>query len=603
LQLLDRGERATVSAPNESKRKMPHPDADPKEAPILAAAAMPSSPQSSRRRSATLKPVRYRDDDDAEKEKEEKKLVKVGQKIVPTSSSNIGERKHPPTPSQADGNNNNCGGGSSDEDKPTKKRPRSSNPWEKLNQVPNVATTTPAPCPSTKARRSPQDPDPKHLRKKKSISSSSSPISPKKKQIEMQYLHKGRKVKVRLFDSFPKASDKTGISVPLMKIVCEEGGGFINAAWFEYSQSSRHNNATTKTNLTSLATMKGTNIAKTKKKNILPKTNDFFTGGGRPFDVTSLRPLDPDTCSGVGGLSITSLAGSAVAAGRITCQKRVIELVCKTTGKPLVCFPEIQHAAVALGITPEQAARACNSYGAAEQYDFLKYFLRFKVDSKVYLYGSNQGDFQIANPGPRRHRRRETHNERMARWSTLMPDAALTVAGSKSVPGHSAAIAPDVDPPTVSVPRQIEMEKIITYHEVIPNAQLLEETLNLFENTTVLAPTITAMYDAGDSTRSLVAAAPTAILSPVVLIEHPPNATVDSSLCIFCQEQNAGIIFEPCGHCVICEGCASWACRHFCPRCRTLISTRRRSTSLFRGVKLDLALKPKTFSAYSFMDF
>jgi hypothetical protein len=208
----------------------------------------------------------------------------------------------------------------------------------------------------------------------------------------------------------------------------------------------------------------------------------------------------------------------------------------------------------------------------------------------------------MANPGPRRHRRRETHNERLARWSTLLPEAALTVAGSKSVPGSTAATVPGMDPPTVSVPRQVEMEEIITYHEVIPDAQILEETLNLFEETTVLAPTTTTMYDAGDSTRSLVPAAPTTILSPVVLIEHSPNETVER-LCIFCQEQNAGIIFEPCGHCVICEVCASWACRHFCPRCRTLISKRRRSTSLFRGVKLDLALKPKTFSAYSFMDF
>jgi hypothetical protein len=269
---------------------MQYPIPDPKEAPILAAAAMPFSPQSSRRRSATLKPVRYRDDDDDEREKEEKKLIKDDQKKGPRSSSNSGARKRPPTLSQASCNNNSGedGGGSSDEEKPTKKRPRSSNPWEKLNQVPNVATTTPVPSPSKKKSRSPQEAKQLH---KKSIPSSSSSISPQKKQIEMQYLHKGRKVKVRLFDSFPKASDKTGISVPLIKIVCEEGGGFINSAWFEYSQPNHNTKTTAKTSVTTLGTTTGTSIVKTKKKNILPKSNDFFRGGGTPFDVTSLRLL------------------------------------------------------------------------------------------------------------------------------------------------------------------------------------------------------------------------------------------------------------------------------------------------------------------------
>jgi hypothetical protein len=73
-------------------------------------------------------------------------------------------------------------------------------------------------------------------------------------------------------------------------------------------------------------------------------------------------------------------------------------------------------------------------------------------------------------------------------------------------------------------------------------------------------------------------------------------------LCIFCQETPSEVIFEPCGHSLVCQRCSTWLCKKFCPRCRMDISKRKKSAPVFRGIALDLAVTPLTFSPYSFMD-
>jgi hypothetical protein len=269
------------------------------------------------------------------------------------------------------------------------------------------------------------------------------------------------------------------------------------------------------------------------------------------FDVSKLKPLNGEFMIG-------------------RWWNRVIELICKKTEKVLLSFPSTEYAAAALGKRVHQVRRACNSYATGQQYDFDSYMLRFRKESSAYVFGSSAQDFEKII---------ETHEQRMERWRNLLAR------------GHRGDTDTDTDTDTCLKQKQdgvlvqaalskSKKEKVINEEAeskpkeeklMSPRKKILHETLECFG--TSFKPSPQGPFN-GESTR----------------------------LCIFCQESSSAIIFEPCGHCLVCETCAAWSCRKFCPCCRCAISKRKRSTSIFRGMKLDLALKPLTFSPYSFMD-
>ena len=78
--------------------------------------------------------------------------------------------------------------------------------------------------------------------------------------------------------------------------------------------------------------------------------------------------------------------------------------------------------------------------------------------------------------------------------------------------------------------------------------------------------------------------------------QHPQQQPEDEvqTMCIFCQEKPARIVFEPCQHCVMCLDCSEQGAKKFCPLCRTPIVTRVEPTY----VRL---VRPRIYSAYSFM--
>ena len=74
------------------------------------------------------------------------------------------------------------------------------------------------------------------------------------------------------------------------------------------------------------------------------------------------------------------------------------------------------------------------------------------------------------------------------------------------------------------------------------------------------------------------------------------------SLCIWCQDNNAHVVFEPCKHCIMCTSCVTkhdfynekQKGKKFCPTCRTPII----GTSSPLIAKL---ARPRVYSVYSFI--
>ena len=344
-----------------------------------------------------------------------------------------------------------------------------------------------------------------------------------KTRIEMHFLHKGKKIKMKLFANDKSAIQETGISYELVAAVCDEGGGFLGGNWFQFERNNKS---------------AATRDRKMNATSAQLRTKEFFQGGVT-FDMSQLRPLE--------GKDMSSRQW----------WKRVIELVCKRTGHTPVCFPSVRAAAAALGTSADQVVRACNTYATAEQYSFINFYLRYKMDSTARLYGSSKSDF----------RDQESFGE--AADKNLKTTAPKVLTSSKLLKHRRH--------------HQFETTKEVFYQELDPNSPIVVEAVQVFndraQNGSASPRSNDLLQDAATEDGGL------------------------ERLCVFCQDNPSEIIFEPCGHSVICENCASWACRLFCPRCRTRISKRRRTTSLFRGVKLDLGVKPRTFSAYSFMDF
>ena len=231
--------------------------------------------------------------------------------------------------------------------------------------------------------------------------------------------------------------------------------------------------------------------------------------------------------------------------------KKVIELLCKKTKEALVCFTSVDSAATALGITVTQVNRACDTYVSPEQYDFSSYILRYKIESTAYEYGSHQSDYEQIQ---------ETHEERLARWKHLQDHPNQVDRGK-------VALANNTGDDDKGVKDMDESKKAKDSQQDI----ILRETLALFG---------TRLFD-----------------------PNPTPLSEGRKMCVFCQTSRAEIMFEPCGHCVVCEKCAACTCQVFCPKCRTNIKKRKRSVSLFRGVRLDLSIKPRAFAPFQFMDF
>ena len=55
--------------------------------------------------------------------------------------------------------------------------------------------------------------------------------------------------------------------------------------------------------------------------------------------------------------------------------------------------------------------------------------------------------------------------------------------------------------------------------------------------------------------------------------EAATSAAEDRLLCVVCQDAERGVLLVPCGHCVLCAGCAP-ACAQ-CPICRAGVGERK----------------------------
>jgi hypothetical protein len=475
------------------------------------------------------------------------------------------------------------------------------------------------------------------------------------RKIQVQSLHKKKlnyKVKVKLLDNTVAAARNMGISDQIVEAVCREGGGFLKGSWICF-----HN-----------------------PKTLDIKPNEFFQAIPR-FDVSSLSPLP------------TEEVGKQW-------WKRVIELVCKQSNQPLVCFPSIRHACAALVLEPLQVQRACHTYGTHEQYDFHSYMLRYKIKSTAYVYGSHKPDFRQVQ---------ESHGERIARWNKVMAEKSKSKsAGGTKAPTPIAMRAPTLTPApeaskvdnleseetdtdtdeswsqsaakrkgqtkkkrgaweesgasknderrdksdlvalsnTIAKRKESQMKMQKTREEPQESPQECGDWRGIEKEAAepeamIQRPAEPAMIQRpAESEMILRAAEPETIpraVEPEMIVREPPMRLIPicpiqrpgsprrdniltetlelfsdaftqrperhpSRKCIFCQDTPAEIIFEPCGHSVVCKKCATWACSKYCPKCHGDIATRKLGTSIFRSVKLDLTRRPQIFSPYQFMD-
>ena len=500
------------------------------------------------------------------------------------------------------------------------------------------------------------------------------------REIQVQTLHKKKlkfKVKVKLLDNTIAAAHNMGISDQIIEAVCREGGGFLKGSWICFHDP--------------------------KALHIKPR--EFFQAIPS-FDVSSLIPLP------------TEEVGKQW-------WKRVIELVCKQSQQPLVCFPSIRHACAALVLDPLQVQRACHTYGTHEQYDFRAYMLRYKIKSTAYVYGSHEDDFRQVQESP---------VERIARWNILMAEKSKSAGGTEAptpIAMREPASAPSPMPIPIPIPTpegpkvvNLESEETDTDESWSQSAATKKEKKRASSpaqpeqtkkeedvwkesgatkkgdrdklNTVALSKAIakrkesqmnvrktpeepeespqecgewTGMEDEKAAKPKMLSRAAEPAMVPraaepeviprtaeLVTIPRPakpemiprtaePEMFVREPLrrlipigpiqrlgsprrddiltatlglfsdaftqrperhpnrkCIFCQDSPAEIIFEPCGHSVVCKKCATWACWKYCPKCHAGIVTRKLGKSIFRNVKLDLTRRPQTFSPYQFMD-
>jgi hypothetical protein len=540
-------------------------------------------------------------------------------------------------------------------------------------------------------------------------------------KVQIQTLQKKKNrytVKVNFFDNTTAASTNMGISAEIIEAVCQEGGGFLKGSWIGFYNP----------------------------KVLDIKTIEFFLAIPA-FDVTRLCVLPAEEV------------------GK-QWWKRVIELVCKRSQEPMVCFPSIRHACAALVLEPPQVQRACHTYGTQEQYDFRGYMLRYKIKSTAYVYGSHEPDFRQVQ---------ESTAERIARWKVLMTENSKSAGGTKTPAptvkttpaptsknaggtktptptvkttpaptsknaGGTKALTPiaakttpapipvpvpikaperpkavyresedtDTDeswsrsvskkkkkkekkkkpasspaPTRAQPPKQKKKEKDAwkesgatknyerdaTYSVAVSNAvakwkesqimnqqkkpkepieslQECEEWMGSEDAEYVEPEMIPRAAEpqripraaepymipkAAEQQKIPRAAEPLMILReiprrhvPILPIQRPGSPRRDNILtetlglfsnafterperhpnrkCIFCQDTPAEIVFEPCGHSVVCKKCATWACSKYCPKCNADIATRKLGITIFRDVKVDLTCRPQTFSPYQFMD-
>ena len=84
------------------------------------------------------------------------------------------------------------------------------------------------------------------------------------------------------------------------------------------------------------------------------------------------------------------------------------------------------------------------------------------------------------------------------------------------------------------------------------------------------------------------------------MLAQPAMTEKIQSECILCQRLSRKIIFEPCGHILLCVRCSKWACPEFCPHCRMQILKLRQVGKRDEEEEEDCK-QIEVLSAYSFM--
>ena len=227
-------------------------------------------------------------------------------------------------------------------------------------------------------------------------------------------------------------------------------------------------------------------------------------------------------------------------------KKKWVELYCKGLKSVVCCFRGHHDAAIALNLDRKTIRKMCEKQG-----DDLPIFPTFfllhasnKVQAPVYHYGIHEQDHSSE---PEAYEARLRRFKRVHQQDRKKEDELLSFHGPKTVM------------PTNEVP-------LSCLNDRGNNKQKMNDGNRNDDN----------------------------LMVTVVEDEQDLLSRDYQGVCIFCQDKKANIVFEPCRHSVLCEGCFTKGnCRKFCPVCRTTLQ----STSKPEKIKL---VRPRVFSAYAF---
>jgi len=248
-----------------------------------------------------------------------------------------------------------------------------------------------------------------------------------------------------------------------------------------------------------------------------------------------------------GHFAITSLQPLRSKAG---VKKKWVELYCKGSKQVLCCFRGHNDAAIALNLDRRVIRKMCEKQGGdfPIHNSFSLMYASNKAQASAYHYGNHVEDLTL---------NKETHDDRLKRFKRVH---------EQDTNRNKKMQQADPVPPTNEIP--------------LSSMQPIE---NAAKNQKVGITSI-----GGEQSSNL--------LVTVVENESALLNQGHQGICIFCQDEKACIVFNPCRHSVLCEDCfLKGKCRKFCPTCRNTIS----STVKPQKVKL---VRPRVFSAYALGD-
>jgi len=259
-------------------------------------------------------------------------------------------------------------------------------------------------------------------------------------------------------------------------------------------------------------------------------------------------PKETDMCP-EGWFPLTKLAPLRSKAGT---KKKWVELYCKGLKEVICCFRGHNDAAIALQLDRKIVKKMCEKSD-----DSIPIFATFallhapnKSPPPAYHYGIHDEDYVLGT---------EDYYSRIQRFGrTWKKDREFWEKGDEK--GQQTEV-----PPT----KEIAMALLHPKEDVLLSKEKKEKSINENESVSVF---VTIVKDGRDG-----------------LISKAKHQT----LCVFCQEERADVVVEPCHHAAFCESCLNnfHVGKKFCPICRT---------SIQKYMKPDQMkyVRPRVFSAF-----